>query len=412
MRQLFKNQAWLTLTGANLFESLGISLFNLALLIYAKTFSQATVLVSIVSVATVLPAPLGVIMGRLADLTGHKRGWLIGTKFFQAGLYLVLSQIVNQHTLLIFAVIIGINLVSDVLGLFSKSLRLPLIQTKVPAEWRESATGINQGVEMLMQTVGQALGVSLLAMTHNYQLTGLVNAITFFLAGMILLSGTRTLKTTFQPAPRQPWSKLWRQARQVLELSAGVNVWGLLLSILLMNAVGASIDAILNLFLLQLGAQRPLPFGVSVWVLNTTFVVGTILGSLLHTGWFKRLTFRVVELLTLGVLSFIYLNLLTIQNYWLIVIGMGLSGFGLGQMNPKLYANLMKVADPQQLGSVSGVLSSLSTIAIPIGSMGLVLIYNVISGPAAWGASLGLLVLAAASLFWPAQSATTATESE
>jgi len=404
MNQLIKNRAFMTLTGADFFETIGISLFNIGLLLYAKTFEQATLLVSVVSVATVLPGPLGIVMGRLADLTGHKREWLISTKFLQAGLYLGLAQLINQHNLMVFMMIILLNISSDVLGLFSNSLRMPMIQAKVASDLREQATGFNQGVTTLMQMVGQAFGVTLLTMTHDYQLTGLVNALTFLLAGLVLLSGYRSLAVTIQPAGHQSFKRLVAQAKQVFELSAGVNVVGLLMSILLMNAVGASIDAILNLFLLHMGHRLPLSFSLSVLVLNTVFVTGTILGNLLHTGWFKRLTFRTVELLTLGVLSGIYVNLLTWQNYWVIIGGMAIAGFGMGQMNPKLYANLMQVADPQQLGSVTGVLSSLTTISIPAGSMGIVLVYNVVSGPVAYGLSLGLLALAAACLFLPART--------
>lgn len=401
MTQLVKNRVFMTLTGADVFETVGMSLFNIALLMYAKTFQQASLLVSIVSVATVLPAPLGIVTGRLADLTGHKRDWLIGTKFIQAGLYLVLAQVIDQRSLVVFGIVIGINVCSDVLGLFSSSLRLPIIQAKVARDDQEQATGLNQGVMVLMETVGQALGVSLLALTHDYQLTGLVNAGTFLLAGLILLSGRRQLSVVVAPASHQSFWVLVKQVKQVLAQSAGINVVGLLLSMGFINAVGASIDAVLNLFLLQKATQLPLSFSLGVWVLNTVFVIGTIGGNLCHTGWFQRLSFRAVELMTLAVLGSIYFDLLTFQNYWVIVVGMGVAGFGMGQMNPKLYANLMKVAAADELGSINGVLSALATISIPVGSVGIVLIYNAISPIAAYGVSLGLLGLSAVSLFLP-----------
>lgn len=80
---------------------------------------------------------------------------------------------------------------------------------------------------------------------------------------------------------------------------------------------------------------------------------------------------------------------------------MGVAGFGMGQMNPKLYANLMKIAAADELGSINGVLTALATISIPVGSVGIVLIYNAVSPIAAYGVSLGLLVLAAVSLCLP-----------
>lgn len=73
MKILVKNTAFLTLTGADLFETIGTSFFNILLLTYAKGFQQANLLVSIVSIATVLPGVFGIVTGTLADRAPNKR---------------------------------------------------------------------------------------------------------------------------------------------------------------------------------------------------------------------------------------------------------------------------------------------------------------------------------------------------
>ena len=95
MKLLLGNKAFLTLTTADFFETLGTSLFNIILLTYARSFTQASLLVSIVSVATVLPGVFGFFTGRLADRQRNKRWWLVSLKFIQAGLYLVLAQLIT-----------------------------------------------------------------------------------------------------------------------------------------------------------------------------------------------------------------------------------------------------------------------------------------------------------------------------
>ncbi|MDV2576441.1 hypothetical protein RYX41_08080 [Lactiplantibacillus plantarum] len=139
-------------------------------------------------------------------------------KFVQAALYLVLAQLITEKQVGLLLIIIVINLCSDVLGMLSGSLRMPLLQAKVASELQEEALGINQGIGVLMQTMGQALGVSLLAATGDYRLAGYLNAITFLIAGLVLLSGYETLKLPSATVTvTSTFRQLLRQVRQAME---------------------------------------------------------------------------------------------------------------------------------------------------------------------------------------------------
>lgn len=400
MKNLSHNRAFVTLTVADIFETIGTSLFNIILLTYARTFAQASLMVSLVSVATVLPGVLGIITGRLADTQSNKRGWLVGLKFIQAMLYMVLAQLITSKQVDLLLIIIAINLCSDVLGMMSSSLRMPLLQAKVTADLQEEALGINQGIGVLVQTLGQALGVSILAATGDYQLAGYLNAVTFLLAGVVLLCGYGALKLPSVPAATTPpFRQLLQQVRVAMEAGAHMNVLALLASVLLLNAVGASVDALLNLYLIDHGAALPLSFGGAVLVMNTAFVIGSVAGNLLHTGWFQKWSFRAVMLTTVMTFEGLFINLLSWQNYWVVVTVMMIGGFCMGQANPKLMASLLKVADRQIVGSLSGIINSLATISIPIGSVGLVLLANVVGPQAAYLTAMGLLLACGGCLF-------------
>ena len=400
MKNLSHNRAFVTLTVADIFETIGTSLFNIILLTYARTFAQASLMVSLVSVATVLPGVFGIITGRLADTQSNKRGWLVGLKFIQAMLYMVLAQLITSKQVGLLLIIIAINLCSDVLGMMSSSLRMPLLQAKVTANLQEEALGINQGIGVLVQTLGQALGVSILAATGDYQLAGYLNAVTFLLAGVVLLCGYGALKLPSVPAATTPpFRQLLQQVRVAMEAGAHMNVLALLASVLLLNAVGASVDALLNLYLIDHGAALPLSFGSAVLVMNTAFVIGSVAGNLLHTGWFQKWSFRAVMLTTVMTFEGLFINLLSWQNYWVVVTVMMIGGFCMGQANPKLMASLLKVADRQIVGSLSGIINSLATISIPIGSVGLVLLANVVGPQAAYLTAMGLLLACGGCLF-------------
>ncbi|WEE34781.1 MFS transporter [Lactiplantibacillus paraplantarum] len=400
MKNLSHNRAFVTLTVADIFETIGTSLFNIILLTYARTFAQASLMVSLVSVATVLPGVFGIITGRLADTQSNKRGWLVGLKFIQAMLYMVLAQLITSKQVGLLLIIIAINLCSDVLGMMSSSLRMPLLQAKVTADLQEEALGINQGIGVLVQTLGQALGVSILAATGDYQLAGYLNAVMFLLAGVVLLCGYGALKLPSVPAATTPpFRQLLQQVRVAMEAGAHMNVLALLASVLLLNAVGASVDALLNLYLIDHGAALPLSFGSAVLVMNTAFVIGSVAGNLLHTGWFQKWSFRAVMLTTVVTFEGLFINLLSWQNYWVVVTVMMIGGFCMGQANPKLMASLLKVADRQIVGSLSGIINSLATISIPIGSVGLVLLANVVGPQAAYLTAMGLLLACGGCLF-------------
>lgn len=400
MKNLGRNRAFVTLTVADLFETIGTSLFNIILLTYARTFAQANLMVSLVSVATVLPGIFGVLTGRLADSQNNKRGWLAGLKFVQAALYLVLAQLIPEKQVGLLLIIIVINLCSDVLGMLSGSLRMPLLQAKVASELQEEALGINQGIGVLMQTMGQALGVSLLAATGDYRLAGYLNAITFLIAGLVLLSGYETLKLPSATVTvTSTFRQLLRQVRQAMEAGVHMNVLALLGSVLFLNAVGASVDALLNLYLIHRAAQLPFSFGVAILVMNTADVFGSVAGNLLHTGCFQRWAFRGVMLTTVVAFAGLFINLLIWKNYWVVVTIMMIGGFCMGQANPKLMASLLKVADQSIVGSLGGIINSLATISIPIGSVGLVLLDNIVSPEAAYLTAMGLLLACGGCLF-------------
>ncbi|VDG24164.1 MFS transporter [Lactiplantibacillus mudanjiangensis] len=400
MTALLKNRAFVALTGADVLETIGVSLFNLILLTYARTFAQAQLLVSVVSVAAVLPGVFGLALGRLADRLVAKGRWLMRTKWLQAGLYAVMTPLINHRTMGIFFMVVAINLGSDLLGQLSACLRQPLLQAKVPTQWQAEALGINQGIATLMQLVGQAGGVVLIGLNGSYQLASAVNAFTFLLAGLVLNWQQRvlTLPLVAKKLPVLSIRALLRQVKVVMEASAGLNFVAVSLNLLLVNAVGASIDSILTLFLLQQGSRLPVSFSVGIVIVNTGFIGGLILGSWLQLAWLSRLTYRTMVWFTIGVLSLIYIELWWGQNFWVVTLGMLLAGFGMGQLNPKLNAGLLQRAPAEIVGSLQGLLMSLATLAVPIGSIGIVLIYNVESQQAAYGVSLGLLVLAAGCL--------------
>ena len=402
MKNLLRNKAFLTLTSVDLFETIGMSLFNIILLTYARTFAQAHLMVSLVSIATVLPGIFGIVTGQIADRTRNKRFWLAFTKFTQALLYLLLAQLINQKQIFILLIIIAINIVSDLLGMYNNGLTMPIIQQKIDENEQEQAIGINSGILTIMQTVGQAIGISLLAITKDYQLAGYVNAATFLIAGLIVLVGYQNLTVKEEKKTAPSAKRLLRQMKQTLEASADINAWGLVGSIFFINAVGSSLDAIINLYLVDQARYLPFSFSVSVFVINTVLVVGQISGSVLHSGWFKKLSFKSVMITCVISWIIFYLDLLNgFNSFTIVIITMAIGGFCMGQANPKLTAALLKTAEPDIIGSLTGLMNTISIISMPLGTIGLVLLYNLVNPASSYIVSMVLLGCSVICLFIP-----------
>ena len=397
MGAILKNKAVMTLTSANIAETLGISIFNIILLTYAKSFSNPNIMVSIVSIATIIPGTLGFLSGRWADYSANKSRALIAVKVLQAVLYLILSMIITEKTVYIFLTVVIINILSDFLGEYSSSLRLPIIKTKVEDDYRQQVLGLNQSVSSLLQPIGQSIGVVIIEVTHDYALAGMINAVTFLLAAIVLYFGKNAIKVPRIEHVQEEKTQtehfgVLKRTLKLLGQSAGLNVGRLLVTVVMINAVGASFDAMVNLFLLDHKNLSIMPFSVEILVVNILFIMGTVAGSISKIKIIDDLSVKATMGITVGIMVVLFVNFLFVNNYYFLIVIMFCMSFGMAKINPKLMAQIIKNSDEDMLGTISGTLNSLVTVAVPIGSIGLVLLYNAISPASAYYTAIVLLV--------------------
>ncbi|WP_234002733.1 MFS transporter [Lactobacillus sp. CBA3605] len=374
-------------------------MFNIILLTYAKSFTQPKLLVSVVSVATVLPSVFGVLVGRAADQTKRKPRLMIQTKLVQAALYLVLAQVINQHVVWVFYVVVAINMSSDTIGNYGSSLFTLVLQGRIVTSNRQQALGLNQSVSTLVQPVGQACGVAVMAATHNYALAGDLNAIAFLLSAVCLQLGHATLKmpaTSQLSVPRSQqhvWPALQPVLRDVMQLSA-VSGLGLVMGC---NLLANGLTATLNLFFINRADQLPVSYSVAILLVNFGFVGGTVVGGLTKQTWVDRLSIRQLIISIAGCLASEFLVLLVYPHLWAILLATFSLACLTGKLDPKFFALIMVKADPQQLGAIFGLISTVVMLATPIGSLGFVLSYNIGGATATFAVGL---ILALVTLGW------------
>jgi len=175
--------------------------------------------------------------------------------------------------------------------------------------------------------------------------------------------------------------------------STGINVMQLLITVLLVNGVGASMDALVNLFLLNHEHLTFMPFSVEILVVNILYILGMVSGSVSKISIIDRLSFKTIMGATIILMILLFANFPMTANYWILIVMMFLTSFSLAKINPKIMAEIMKMSDDDMIGTVSGTLGSLVSVTIPIGSIGLVLLYNVVSPASSYYTSIGLLLI-------------------
>lgn len=395
--KILKNKTASLLLVASFFETIGTSIYNIVLLTYAKTFIYPKLFVSIVSVSMVIPGVLGFIFGKLSDQTKRKSRNFTAMKFCQFLLYIFLAFIIVKKSVATFVITILINVTSDCIGQYCGSLRASIIQKRIEEEDRRATLGLSSVISSLVVPLGQSLGVIILKATGAYYLAAVANALSFLISGLITFVGQKRIyyysKTIIKKDISHSQIDL-DKVKKAIYKSTDLPFASFMICLGLINAVGASIDSVISLFFISYPNATPFSFSVSLLVINTFYIIGSILGNLMNLPWLKNKS--VITILIYGSILIIgiYLNFLVFKNFWLTTLFMFMTAFIIGFLNPTVDSRLMQNTDPSIMGSMWGIIGTLATISIPVGTVGLILIYNTVSPQIMFIVAITLMLLA------------------
>ena len=161
---------------------------------------------------------------------------------------------------------------------------------------------------------------------------------------------------------------MYQSSKLIFEQDSSTNFFKLLSQVLILNALGGSIMALYNLYLLD-HPLFGLSFSQSLLIFETTFILGGISASLTPNDYFSKLSINKLALwasLTipiLGVINFyhlpVFLGLLVI--FFMMYIA--------GKVNPKINSLLLSKLPSDILAQTSSFLSLLFSFSIPLGTM-------------------------------------------
>lgn len=361
MKKILTNKLYMTTLISDNLSNFGDILFYLALMSYVLQIPETKLAVALIGISEMLPVMLGSFLGYLADRYPKKVFGILATQFFRVLLYMVLGLLLGfSPQLWIVIVAILVNLVSDMSGFFENALFRPLSLRLVSDEDRPQAMGLSASISATSRIVFNSAGAILLTW-FTYQEVAFINAGTFLLAALIMLSIKKALEALFLEKPlqlpktssdeNQKPSFIHSFKQGLKELFAIPALKESMIIAPLLNAVGVGVPMLYLLILNDHPKSILISQSASIAGLSIAMSLGTIVGGLAVDILFKKMPLKRIFLLGIVLSLLIYLAMLFQQTLLILLCLFGIS-VGSGALNPRISALVYNHVAEESLGIV------------------------------------------------------------
>ena len=400
MNIFLKNKLYRLFTISSAFGNAGRTLFDIAFIIYATNLPNPELAVSIVSIATTLPYIISFILGYFADQTKDKYNRILSTRFYQFLLFSLFAFVcIYGVQWWIFIVLVFVNVVADILGGYNSYLSMSINTRLVRKEQLSEALAFISSINNTISLGGKAVGVFILGLlSYNYSYFGMLNAVLFLIAFLILAKYKKLMKEkigSFKVDNKEKVSTK-RFLKDTIEnfkiLREIKKIYNFVLLFLGMNFYSSAMFALLLVILVK---NDSLLFGnvaYTITLLEIVEVLSTIVGGVYQISFYKNTSLRNNAILEI-ILFIMYVgNLLILQNKFILVILTVIIGYFAGISNPKLDALILQSVPEEKQTSIYSIFSTVITISVPIGTTVILFFANAISASFALYSLLLLLV--------------------
>ena len=401
MNIFLKNKLYRLFAISSAFGNAGRTLFDIAFIIYATRLPNPELAVSIVSIATTLPYIISFILGYFADQTKDKYNRILSTRFYQFLLFSLFALVcIYGVQWWIFIVLVFVNVVADILGGYNGYLSMSINTRLVHKEQLSEALAFISSINNTISLAGKAVGVFVLGLlSYNYSYFGMLNAVLFLIAFLILAKYKNEMKAeigSFKVDNKEKVSTK-RFLKDTIEnfkiLREIKKIYNFVILFLGMNFYSSAMFALLLVILVK---NESLLFGnvaYTITLLEIVEVVSTIAGGVYQISFYKNMNLRNNAILEI-ILFIMYVgNLLLLQNKFILVILTIVIGYFAGISNPKLDALILQSVPEEKQTSIYSIFSTIITISVPIGTTVILFFANAISSSFALYILLILLIL-------------------
>ena len=400
MNIFLKNKLYRLFTISSAFGNAGRTLFDIAFIIYATNLSNPELAVSIVSIATTLPYIISFILGYFADQTKDKYNRILSTRFHQFLLFSLFAFVcIYGVQWWIFIVLVFVNVVADILGGYNGYLSMSINTRLVRKEQLSEALAFISSINNTISLGGKAVGVFVLGLlSYNYSYFGMLNAVLFLIAFLILAKYKNAMKEkigSFKVDNKEKVSakRFFKDTIENFKILREIKkIYNFVILFLGMNFYSSAMFALLLVILVK---NDSLLFGnvaYTITLLEIVEVVSTIVGGVYQISFYKNMSLRNNAILEI-ILFIMYVgNLLILQNKFILVILTVILGYFAGISNPKLDALILQSVPEEKQTSIYSIFSTVITISVPIGTTVVLFFANAISASFALYSLLLLLV--------------------
>ena len=401
MNIFLKNKLYRLFAISSAFGNAGRTLFDIAFIIYATSLPNPELAVSIVSIATTLPYIISFILGYFADQTKDKYNRILSTRFYQFLLFSLFASVcIYGVQWWIFIVLVFVNVVADILGGYNSYLSMSINTRLVRKEQLSEGLAFISSINNTISLAGKAVGVFVLGLlSYNYSYFGMLNAVLFLIAFLILAKYKNEMKAeigSFKVDNKEKVSTK-RFLKDTIEnfkiLREIKKIYNFVILFLGMNFYSSAMFALLLVILVK---NETLLFGnvaYTITLLEIVEVVSTIAGGVYQISFYKNMSLRNNAILEI-ILFIMYVgNLLMFQNKFILVILTVIIGYFEGISNPKLDALILQSVPEEKQTSIYSIFSTVITISVPIGTTVILFFANAISASFALYSLLLLLII-------------------
>ncbi|WP_336763690.1 MFS transporter [Paenibacillus sp. USHLN196] len=356
MSTLFRNKAFLIVTGSDLLQNLAIWIRNMAILYYVMDQTQGNpIAVSLITVLEYAPIfVFSIIGGALADRWNPKRTMILGDMLSALSIVMIIAVLSSGYWQILYVA----TFVSSIVSQFSQPSSVKIVKRNVEEEHVQSAIAITQSGQSLFLILGPIVG------TFIYTVMGIQTS----MYALLILFMTSAILLTFLPkdsVQRETDTSLLADIKEGWQYVGQSRSLKMLSLVFVCVGLSSGLISPLEIFLIteRLGLEQ-----TSLQFLSGVSGLGLLIGG----GIAAALSGKLNQTLTLmvGVLCLAVTTMGEVLSswFWLTLVISFLSSISLAFINVIISTYLVTRIDEHLIGRVNGTITPLFMGAMLIGS--------------------------------------------
>ncbi|WP_405141579.1 MFS transporter [Paenibacillus sp. FSL H7-0942] len=356
MNSLFRNKAFLIVTGSDLLQNLAIWIRNMAILYYVMDRTQGSpIAVSLITVLEYAPIfVFSIIGGALADRWNPKRTMILGDILSALSIVMIIGVLSSGYWQILYVA----TFVSSIVSQFSQPSSLKIVRRNVKGEHLQSAIAITQSGQSLFLILGPIVG------TFIYTAMG-IQASMYALLILFLISA---LLLTFLPkdaTQRETNTSLLADIREGWKYVARSRSLKMLSLVFICIGLSAGLISPLGIFLIteRLGLEA-----TSLQFLSGASGVGLLIGGGIAAAVSAKLNQTLTLLVGVLCLAVATMGEVLSSWFWLTLLISFLSSISMAFINVIISTYLVTRIDEHLIGRVNGTITPLFIGSMLLGS--------------------------------------------